>query len=101
MASIASELTYKNIISNFFVNNKLIAERIERIENGFQFVLDNVPNRNLSQKLLDVIKNKVSSVEVTFFKKWRESKSKSKTEFFEGHEKWVHSDLKVHEHFST
>jgi len=89
------ELTYKNLISNFFLNDKLIVERNERIEKCFQFVLENVPNRDLSEKLQDVIKSKVTSVEITFFKKWRESRSKSKEQFDQYNEKWIHTILKV------
>lgn len=90
------DLSYKSIISSFFENNKLIAQRQERIENGSRFVLDNVPVRNLSQKLQDVIKNRVSSVEMNFIRKWRESKAKSKQEFDLHYETWIHTDLKVH-----
>lgn len=102
MASVTnSDLSYKNIILTFFDNNKLIAQRNERIDKGVQFVLDNVPVRNLSEKLQDVVKQKVSSVEMTFIRKWRECKSKSKEEFENHYEKWIHTDLKVNKNVST
>lgn len=92
----AMMLSYKNLIRNFFLDDKLIAQRNERIEKCLQYVLDIVDiDRDLSQKLQDVVKNKVASVEVTFFKKWRESKSKSKEEFEERYKKWIHTNLNV------
>ncbi|KAG4078558.1 hypothetical protein HA402_002672 [Bradysia odoriphaga] len=89
------EFTYKNILLKFFVDEKLIAQRNERIEKAFQFVVCHVPNRDLSKHLQDVVRNKVSSFEVTFFKKWRASKCKSVAEFEQQHEKWIHLDLKL------
>lgn len=90
-----ADFSYKNLISNFFFDDKLIPQRNQRIDKCVQFVIDNVPVRDLSKKLQDVIKNKVSSIEITFAKKWRESKSKSKDEFEQTYEKWIHTDLQV------
>lgn len=101
MASTTNDLSYKSITFTFFVNNKLIAERTDRVDQGFQFVLANVPVKNLSQKLQDVIWNRVNSVEITFTRKWRACKAKSKEEFEQHFEKWIHTDLKVHKNIST
>lgn len=95
MASVACDLSYKNIISSFFVKNKLIEQRSERIANGCQLVLDIVPVRNLSEKLQGVVKSKVVSVDMAFISKWRQSKAKSKEEFEQQYEKWIHSNMKV------
>ncbi|XP_037025899.1 uncharacterized protein LOC119067179 [Bradysia coprophila] len=90
------DLTYKNILRKFFMaDEKLIAQRNERIEKAFQFVVHNTPNRDLSEYLQDVVRNKVASFEITFFKKWRASKCKSVAEFEQQHEKWIHLDLKL------
>lgn len=95
-SSALNALTHKNIIYRFFKNDKLISQRNEPIENGFRFVLANVPVRGLSEKLQDVIRKKVTSVDVAFQTKWRDSKSKSVLEFEQAFEKWVHMDLKVY-----
>lgn len=92
------DLTYVNLLPKFFEDDKLIAGRTERIERCYQFVLENVPNRDLSQKLQDVVKNKVSSFELTFYKKWRESKCKCRDQFEKSYEKWIHMDLKVNKY---
>ncbi|XP_037046958.1 uncharacterized protein LOC119081825 [Bradysia coprophila] len=100
MASTTSELIYKNIIAKFFVIDRdqsdresLISERVERIDRGVQFVLENIPNTNLSKKLQDIVINKVGSMETTFFKKWRESKAKSREHFERKFEEWIHLTL--------
>lgn len=95
MVSSVNILSYQNIISTFFANNKLISQRKERIDNGLQFVLDNVPVRSLSQKLQDVVRNKVVGVEMTFIRKWKECKARSKEDFELHYDKWIHMDLKV------
>lgn len=93
--SIPTHLTYQNILSNFFVDGKLISARKERIENGFEFVVSNVPNRDLSTHKQNIIRKKVASFEVSFYKKWRGSRCKSMAEFQQLHEKWIHMDLQV------
>lgn len=101
MATTKNDLSYKNIISQFFVGEKMVVNRDDRIENGFQFVLKNVPVQDLSEKLQDVIRKKVASVEITFFKRFRESYCKSKEEFEQHYDKWVQMDLKVRTIFCT
>lgn len=89
-------LSYQNIISSFFVDGQMIDDRNERIENGFRFVLENVPNNGeLSQRLQGVIKKKVDSVEKTFFKRYRESEFKSKDDFEVQYKNWIRLRLKV------
>lgn len=95
METVSIDFSYKTLIAKFFFENKLIAQRNERVDKGFKYVLANVPNSDLSVKLQNVIKTKVGSVETTFFKKWKESKFKSKDEFEQKFAKWIHTNLKV------
>lgn len=88
-----SGFSYKNLISTFFVNNRLIAARKERIEKCLPFVVGKL--RCPSVKSQEDLKNKISSVDVTFMKKWRESKCKDEESFRLQHEQWINTDLKV------
>lgn len=100
--ALANELIYKNVIGTFFVIDRqrgdrenLISERATRLGNGIQFVLDNIPNPKLSKKLHGVVSSKVGSMEITFYKKWRESKCKSKMEFERQFGDWINLKLPV------
>lgn len=87
-------LMYGNLISTFFVENKLIASRPERLKNSFEYVM--TVKSYSSQKSYDSIRNKIENVDSTFMKKWRSSKYDGEEHFKQENENWCHKVLQVH-----
>lgn len=87
-----SDFSYKNLISIFFSDDGKLASRRDRIEACVQFVEGNIPCKSPRSHI--VIKKLVTSVDLTFEKKWREAKG-VKERFETKNEKWLQIDLKV------
>lgn len=87
------ELLYKNLIAQFFVDKTLICQHSQRIENCFQYVATKLPP--LSVRAKETIVKSIKSVEITFLKRWRETKCANLGLFQQDNEKWVHTILKV------
>lgn len=86
-----SIFTYKNLISKFFSGGKL-ASRSGRIAACVEFVDDNIPCKSARSRL--AIKKLVSSVDVTFNKKWHDAKG-VKERFERENENWLQIELNV------
>lgn len=86
-----ADFSYKNLISIFFSGGKL-ASRSDRIEACVKFVEDNIPCK--SPRSRKAIKKLVSSVDVSFNKKWREAKG-VKERFERENHNWLQIELNV------
>lgn len=89
----SDDFSYKNLIKQFFVNNKLINDHKERVEVCFQFVARKLPP--LSVRASATITKSIKSVETTFLKRWRALKPADLQHFQNENEKWVHTVLQV------
>lgn len=85
------DFSYENLTSKFFLNEKLLASKSERIENCFRFVSEKI---SCTSYALKVIKKRIVSLELTFRKKWHESKCVAKR-FADNNVEWLHKSLQV------
>lgn len=86
-------LMYKNLFSLFFVDKTLIENRQERLKKCLEYV-KSVKNYSPADDLNKVTKS-ITSLEVTFMKRWRESNF-DEERFTQQNEKWIHKVLEVH-----
>lgn len=84
-------LMYANLISNFFSDGKLISSSPERVEKCLQYVMRET-SHSASR---DFLKKKITSVDITFSKKWRDSKCTNLELFTEENQNWMHRTLEV------
>lgn len=87
------ELCYKNLIAAFFVEKKMIVQHKQRIEKCMQFVANKLPP--LSVRAREAIMKSIKSVEITFLKRWHETKCVDLVRFEQDNEKWIHTNLKA------
>lgn len=86
------DFSYKMLTSKFFVDDKLLPSKIDRVENCFKFLAEKASCS--SAKSSEFVKKKIVSIELTFMKKWREAKSIA-GRFSQDNEKWLHRTLQV------
>lgn len=90
---IMCDFSYDTLKSKFFVGSELISTKKERIQKCLDFV--STKTSGLSVKSQKIILKKVSSLELTFMKKWRESKCVA-DRFRADNVQWLNKNLQVH-----
>lgn len=88
------DLSYENLVTKFFKKqNELFASKSQRIENCLSFVNETVSYT--SKHAVEVIRKRITSLDLTFMKKWRDSKF-DWISFRQSNEEWLHRSLQVH-----
>lgn len=86
-------LMYYNLISTFFVENKLIHSKKDRYEKCLAYV-KKVTQGSSSKTIYKAIVKGIRSINSTFMKKWRESNCDLER-FKRENDSWIHKYLEV------